>query len=309
MTKTICIYHGNCADGFTAAWCVRLALGYSVEFVPGIYGEEPPDVTGADVIMVDFSYKRPVIDAMCEQARSILILDHHQTAEQELAGLPSPDVDSGQDNWEEHLQAVSEGSYAGLPAALFDMHRSGAQLAWDFFQSVPERPALVDYVADRDLWRFDLPGSRAVAAWLFSHPYDFGIWTELARMVDEERYSVLAQGDAIERKHHKDIAELVKVMRRPMTIGGYRVQVANLPYTLASDAAGMMAEGKPFAACYFDRADGQRVFSLRSREGGVNVADIAAAYGGGGHAAAAGFQMPIGWEGDDEGIGGGDECA
>lgn len=27
MGRTICIYHGNCADGFTAAWAVWKALG------------------------------------------------------------------------------------------------------------------------------------------------------------------------------------------------------------------------------------------------------------------------------------------
>ncbi|WP_249139114.1 hypothetical protein [Actibacterium sp. MT2.3-13A] len=47
-----------------------------------------------------------------------------------------------------------------------------------------------------------------------------------------------------------------------------------------------------------DRA-AARVFSLRSRgDGGQDVSEIAASYGGGGHRNAAGFQMPIGWEGD-----------
>ena len=36
-TNYMCIYHGNCADGFTAAWVVRKALGEErVEFVPGV---------------------------------------------------------------------------------------------------------------------------------------------------------------------------------------------------------------------------------------------------------------------------------
>lgn len=74
MGRTICIYHGNCADGFTAAWAVWKALGAQVEFIPGVYGEAPPDVTGADVIMVDFSYKRPVLEAMAAKAHSMLIL-------------------------------------------------------------------------------------------------------------------------------------------------------------------------------------------------------------------------------------------
>ena len=54
--KTMCIYHGNCADGFGAAWVVRQALGADVEFVPGVYGQDSPNVTVKDVVLVDFSY-------------------------------------------------------------------------------------------------------------------------------------------------------------------------------------------------------------------------------------------------------------
>lgn len=51
------------------------------------------------------------------------------------------------------------------------------------------------------------------------------------------------------------------------------------------------------AACYWDTPNG-RVFSLRSTEDGPDVSEIAKSYGGGGHKNAAGFQMPIGWEGE-----------
>jgi len=69
-------------------------------------------------------------------------------------------------------------------------------------------------------------------------------------------------------------------------------RLANMP------GAGTMARAAPFAACYYDRPDA-RVFSLRSRgEDGLDVAEIAASYGGGGHRNAAGFQMPLGWEGE-----------
>jgi nanoRNase/pAp phosphatase (c-di-AMP/oligoRNAs hydrolase) len=74
--------------------------------------------------------------------------------------------------------------------------------------------------------------------------------------------------------------------------------VAILPYMMASEAAGALAEKAPFAATYYDGVDA-RHFSLRSRgDGGADVSAIAQAYGGGGHKNAAGFQMPIGWEGD-----------
>ena len=74
---SMCIYHGNCADGFGAAWVVRKALG-EIDFHGAKYQEPPPDVTGKDVVMVDFSYKRPVLLEMAEKANSILILDHHK---------------------------------------------------------------------------------------------------------------------------------------------------------------------------------------------------------------------------------------
>lgn len=47
---TICIYHGNCADGFGAAWAVRKALG-DIEFYAGKYQEPPPDVTGMHQVL------------------------------------------------------------------------------------------------------------------------------------------------------------------------------------------------------------------------------------------------------------------
>lgn len=299
MSRTICIYHGNCADGFTAAWAVWKALGDQVEFIPGVYGEAPPDVTGADVIMVDFSYKRPALEAMAVKTRSILILDHHKTAAADLDGLFAlPPGTSPQEEWgRRRCGDLSASPITGV----FDMDRSGAQIAWDFFHPGKPRPNLVDYVADRDLWRFDLGNSREIAAWLFSLDYTFGEWSCAADALecDDSFFRAALAGGAIERKHHKDIAELLKVTRREMVIGGHRVPVANLPYTMASDAAGQMAQGAPFAACYYDRPDA-RVFSLRSRgDGGIDVSEIAAAYGGGGHRNAAGFQAPLGWEGEE----------
>ena len=75
---SLCIYHGNCADGFGAAWVVRKALG-DIDFHAGKYQAPPPDVTDKDVVIVDFSYKRPVLLEMAAKANSILILDHHKT--------------------------------------------------------------------------------------------------------------------------------------------------------------------------------------------------------------------------------------
>lgn len=297
MKKPICIYHANCADGFTAAWVLHTKFGDQIDFHPGIYGQEPPDVSGRDVVMVDFSYKRPMLHAMGEKANSILILDHHKTAQDDLAGIHGIPAGS---QWLDTKWDAGFPSGIMRMAALFDMDRSGAQIAWDFFHPRSERPLLVDYVGDRDLWRFKLPLSREVNAFVFAHEYTFLNWdylhTQLRNHMDVQR--IADMGGAIEKKHHKDVAELVAVTRRTMRIGGITMPVANLPYTLTSDAGHLMArQDQGVAACYWDTPTG-RVFSLRSTDAGPDVSEIARHYGGGGHRAASGFTMPIGWEGD-----------
>ena len=151
------------------------------------------------------------------------------------------------------------------------------------------------HIEDRDLWRFALPYTREIQACVFSHPCDFRVWDSLISAGPNEINGFIREGQAIERKHHKDITELVGVTKREMVIGGHAVPVANLPYTLASDAGHLMAQGKPFAACYWDTPQG-RVFSLRSTDDGLDVSEIAKAYGGGGHRNASGFRVSFGHE-------------
>lgn len=260
--KPLCIYHGNCADGFTAAWVAHRAFHGEIDLHAGVYQTEPPDVTDREVYLVDFSYKRPVLEAMREKACSITILDHHKTAEADLRDLP------------------------GI-VTVFDMERSGARLAWDHWFHPNSPPRTLLHVEDRDLWRFAIPGTREVQANIFSHPYDLKVWDELMAS-DPER--LIEEGRAIERKHFKDIHELVGVVTRRMVIGGHNVPIANLPYTLTSDAGHMLAKGEPFAGCYWDTPAG-RVFSLRSDDHGCDVSEIAKHYGGGGHRNASGFTV------------------
>lgn len=299
------IYHHNCADGFSAAWVFHYMqdkIPERFEFHPGIYNNDPPDVSGRQVYLVDFSYKPDVLKEMLKQASQIWLIDHHKTA----------------------IDAVkADPELAAHPSLLLftDLERSGAMLAWDFWNNVQcdeggepiretkrgepgyiEPPILLDHVQDRDLWKFKLAGTREIQAAVFSYEYTFENWDMLMGVKGDktgqvvDRLNLWKEGAAIERKHHKDIAELVKTAQRLMTIGDYTVPVCNLPYTLASDAGHLMAknynDGHMFAATYFDTAE-HRVFSLRSTEVGMDVAKIAMVwYNGGGHKHAAGFRVP-----------------
>lgn len=266
MTRPLVIYHGNCADGFSAAWCFWKRYGDFADYHAGVYQQEPPNVAGRDVYLVDFSYKRAVVESMVNTAHCVWLIDHHKTALDDLKDLP-------------YLNQFTS------------LEKSGATLAWDFLYPETPRPLLLGHIEDRDLWRFKLAGTREIQANVFSYEYSFELWDKLMSADQAALLQMTAAGAAIERKHHKDIAELVRVCKRRMTIGGVEVWAASLPYTLTSDAGHLMAEGEPFAVCYWDTAEG-RVFSLRSQEAGADVSEIAKQYGGGGHVHASGFKVP-----------------
>jgi len=271
----LCIYHHNCADGFGAAWVVRKHFGAdNVDFYPGVYQDPPPDVTGRDVILVDFSYKRPVMEQIGLSAKSITIIDHHKSAIEDLKDLDTK-----------------------CPiTTIFDLNHSGAMLAFKYFFPQTEPPKLLKHIEDRDLWRFEYDNTRAIQAALFSYPYEFNLWDDIFdQSMRDECWALEREGDAIERKHFKDIYELIAAGKQRMTIAGHDVPVLNVPYIFSSDAGHIMAQGEPFAACYWDTKDA-RVFSLRSADNGLDVSEIAKQYGGGGHKHAAGFKLAKGRE-------------
>lgn len=272
--KKLCIYHSNCLDGFAAAWVVHVALGENVEFYKGIHQQAPPDVSGRDVLLVDFSYKNNVLENMLNIADSITILDHHISAEKDLSDL------------------LQTGKIKGL----FDMNKSGAMLAWQWFNPEQQAPKLIAYIQDRDLWHFKLAGTKEINAALSSYPYDFKLWDKFM-VSDDELEALKRDGEAIERKLQKDVKELIAAGVRRMIIAGYDVPVLNASAAYVSDAGHIMSVGEPFAACYWDHTNG-RSFSLRSSENGVDVAEVAEKYGGGGHQKAAGFTVEAGWEGE-----------
>lgn len=291
--KPLVIYHGNCADGFSAAWCFHHYNKDGYDFHAGVYGKPPPDVTGRIVYLVDFSYKRAVVEEMCENAEWVILIDHHKTAIDDLVLL----TESGSAAYKKNFRWY------------VDITRSGAMLAWDYLYNrhVPTRatflpvdpeykdpPLLLEYIQDRDLWKFKLQRSREVSAAVFSYEYSFEQWDQL--MLGTSLVSMSAAGEAIERKHHKDIKELLNVCMYYDWIAGYHIPMANMPYTLASDAGSLMAkewkDGSMFAATFYDTAD-TRNYSLRSCENGLDVGLIAAKFGGGGHKHAAGFRVPL----------------
>jgi oligoribonuclease NrnB/cAMP/cGMP phosphodiesterase (DHH superfamily) len=260
------IYHKDCADGFTAAWSFWKIFP-NWEYYPAKHGDPPPtNIKNREVYMVDFSYKKPVIEEMAKEAKYITIIDHHKSAEIDLVDLPVN------------------------VTVKFDMNHSGAYLAWQWFHTVYPVPDLVIYVEDRDLWKFRYDCTKAFSAALFAEEYNFTTWNLWNQKIKSEGIGWAIQaGEAILRKQTKDINELLQNKFR-MKISGYEVWACNLPYTLASEAGNILSKGELFGATFY--YDGNNLkFSLRSDDNGIDVSKIAVGFGGGGHFHAAGFSI------------------
>ncbi len=257
------LYHAACDDGFGAAWCAWKHFGDEATYTPVKYGDALPDIeAGSQVFIVDFSYPRPMLVALAEDCQ-VVVLDHHKTSQEALAGLPF---------------------------AHFDMERSGAGMAWDYFNPDTARPPLIDHIEDRDLWRFALDGTMQVSSGLRSHPMDFETWDWFAWDVTPLR----GAGIDIERY----IQRLCENLAEDAYIAEWRegpVLVVNAPGQLTSELADYLLQMERyqgnqvlFVAAYKDMAD-RRLWSLRSR-GDFDVGAVAKARGGGGHKNAAGFR-------------------
>lgn len=264
----IVIYHGNCPDGFCAAFVAKKAFP-NAQFIPAVHGAKLPleACRDKDVLVVDFSWKRWQVEDLKAVTKSLVILDHHASAEKELAGLPY---------------------------AQFDMNRSGAAMCWDYLFPVLSiggiyRPWYVNYVQDRDLWRWAMPASREVSAYIMATPMTFEAWAHFDKMGVED---ALAGGVAIVQ-HINHYIEKVTEQAQWGWFGGHKVAVVNAAYPNISDVCNKLCEqGAHIGMGWFQRYDALVQFSLRSI-GDLDVSEIAKAYGGGGHKNAAGFQLPL----------------
>lgn len=291
----ICIYHGGCDDGFGAAYAVWKRWGDEVAFVEGRYGEAPPNVYGKHVIIVDFSYKREVMREIGNRAQSVVVLDHHKTAQAELhewgSSIPANDLGDRLEATEFDIDHVLMQNCLPI-IAWFDMNKSGARMAWEFCHPGTDVPRLILHVEDRDLWRFALPYTKHVSAALRSYKHSFDRWDAWCHPNDDVS-PLIMDGGAILRAHEKNVEQHCTNVYED-EIGGVRVPVVNVPYHYASDCADALLKAKPdapFAAAWFRRGDGVIQYSLRSRDDRMDVSEIAKQYGGGGHRNAAGFQM------------------
>jgi hypothetical protein len=323
--KTYILYHGHCYDGYGAAFAAWLRYQDNATYIPVSYGQLMPQIDNdSDVFILDFSYPREALKELARRTFSLVVLDHHQTAEKDLTGLQEEIAD-------EFYKTERGKELPGSPYLIrFDMNKSGAVLACEFFHGdsikceVGQLGEFFAYLQDRDLWKFELPMSREVSMALRSYPFDFKTWSDLSGIVVSGQIyeapgicmdRLKKEGVACRRLTEQQVEIMAKNARialfdltgtpqivfgangtKAMTHGEktWAVPVANAT-VFFSEVGEKLLElhpEAPFSAYYMDRRDGHRQWGFRSRPD-FDCSVVAKAFGGGGHRCASGFVQKL----------------
>ena len=268
------LYHGrNCPDGFGAALAAWLYYGDQAEYVGLDHGDvktvdDLPPVQGRAVYILDFSFANEVMAAIDERAAKLVMLDHHKSAAEKLTGFA-----------------------CRCGVVHFDMSKSGARLAWEFFHPHAPIPALLQYVEDRDIWKWEFAESAAFLSALDMEEQGFARWREIADFTPEQLQQFMVRGEAMDQKYRKLCADIAEGAQ-PLVFNGIAGLVVNAPgmfHSLVGDI--LSAKTGTFALMWSAGEKGVKV-GLRSQRNFDCIA-LAESMGGGGHAQACGFKMKV----------------
>ena len=260
----VVIYHADCTDGFGAAYSAWKCLGNRAEYHACKHGTPPPDVKGKNVVILDFSFNNPTTKKMIESADSLLVIDHHKTAMVELHDIPN---------------------------TKFDMTKSGAMLAWEFFHPGKEPPKFIKYIQDRDLWVWELEYSKEFSAAFDMVPFEF---EEFEKFEDDSVFDDAVKRGSYILAYSKTVVKKVCEKAQLRKLDDKEVLVVNASHWM-SEIGTRLAPDCDFAMIwYWDHEARHTKVSLRAFHDTVDVGEISKRFGGGGHRKAAGFQLPEG---------------
>jgi oligoribonuclease NrnB/cAMP/cGMP phosphodiesterase (DHH superfamily) len=271
--EPLVLYHDRCADGFGAALAAWRFYGGQVECLGLSHGqirnvEELPPLAGRAVYVLDFSFGPELLAEIDARVAKLVLLDHHKSAAEQLAGIA-----------------------CRCGALHFDMGKSGARLAWEFFHPGAPLPALVRHVEDRDLWAWQYPETAGYVAALDMEPFDFARWQQIADFAPAETAAFVARGQAMDEKF-RHLAQDVAGGAQPLLFNGQAGLMVNAPGAFHSLVGELLSrQSGTFALMWAVGKDGQVKVGLRSQRG-YDCSPLAVSMGGGGHAQACGFRLP-----------------
>ncbi len=270
MERTIVFYHANCPDGFGGAYSAWKKFGDTAQYCPLSYGKPiPENLDGAHLFFIDFCYDQEVMDSIKAVAGSLTVLDHHEGVEEVTRSMPE---------------------------FVYDVNRSGASIAWAYFHPDVPLPTLLTLIEDDDLFRFKLPDTKAMLAYIAVKPFTFEFWDELAQVLDdpEQKEKMLEKVRAY-REYFDLLVEQSVERAKLLQFEDYQILagVTHPMKPMVSALGNALAKKQgPFAFVLQVREEGIAV-SVRG-DGSIDLAALTQKYGGNGHHDSAAFFVPWG---------------
>jgi hypothetical protein len=273
--QPLVIYHGReCPDGFAAALAAWIFYDGQAEFLSLDHGDvksvaDLPSLTGRAIYILDFSFSPEIMRSIEERAAKLVLLDHHKSAADKLVGF------------------VSRCGYVH-----FDLKKSGARLAWEFFLPAQPLPDLVRFVEDRDIWVWQYPQSAGFLAALDMEPLEFSRWREITGFDAVRLAKYVERGQAMDEKFSK-LASGIAEAAQAITFNGVNGLMVNAPGVFHSLVGDLLSrQSGTFALMWSVDKSGLIKVGLRSQPGFDCIA-LAESMHGGGHAQACGFRMAL----------------
>jgi oligoribonuclease NrnB/cAMP/cGMP phosphodiesterase (DHH superfamily) len=256
------IYHKDCTDGFGAAYAAWKLLGSKAEYYACKHGTAPPNVEDKTVAVLDFSFDNATTKKMIQDAAGLIVIDHHKSAMVELHDISNTH---------------------------FDMTHSGARLAWDFFHPGKEAPKFIDYIEDRDLWKWELAYSKEFSAAFDMVPFEF---EEFEKYEDDSVFDDAVKRGSYILAYSKTVVKKVCEKAVHRKFEGMDIMVVNASHWMSEIGARLSPDCDFAMIWYYDHEDRNIKVSLRSFHDTVDVSELSKRFGGGGHKKAAGFTLP-----------------
>lgn len=277
------LYHASCTDGAGAKWATWKKFGDNAKYIPVQYNKPYPEELDAalgvtpdlEVYILDFSYNKKTLEHIKALSHKLVVLDHHKTAKEDLQGLDY---------------------------AVFDMEKSGAVMAWEWFHPDTPVPQILLHVQDRDLWKFEMEHTKELHEFLNLDLNNMQHWNYVDNVItnrdkdgngDLYKLMINAGGTIMDYVRTSINKALGKI--RVIDFEGYKVGIANVVNNISETGTAIYSSERlnvDFSMTYFIENDGRVVFSLRSK-GDMDVSAIARKYGGGGHKNACGFSSDL----------------
>ena len=259
--------------------------------------QTPPDVTDSRVVILDFCYTLQETIEMASVAKSILIIDHHETSKNLLGKVPK------------NVEMI------------IDVTKSGSQMAWEYMYGTTP-PWFIDVIAAHDLWKWDVhPEYKYISDALYRRGYYS--WERLeelyGRTMEAGQDKAIEEVITLDKKLSSKVIEATdpeeELMKKTIKTAHhnsfltkytgpdgstYKVRIVNFDRKVRSEVGNSLCIDCDFAIVWqYDFLTNQWWCACRARQNsGVDLAKIAALHGGGGHKLAASFVI-YGDKGED----------